>query len=251
MSNRVDQPTADLEEHLTEQIQFLDRSAAAFDSGFKGEAKRLATTIRVLLHDAPRSRSLLGQLGKKDDPFVDSAYRRNPGSVTTYCGLTVLEMGAGRGRCVAMLDSTLDGQVRRVPFSVWWDATVIVDKTGQRFTRKDLVLAMANQDGGAHVDPALDEDYARLTRANSLAWYHVPRSGAIVSITGVVHGAVRQIAHEVLRTLNPGYAKKIPPRPGTVQIGDVALAEVGRRMGRNEPCSCGSGKKFKRCCGRP
>lgn len=22
-------------------------------------------------------------------------------------------------------------------------------------------------------------------------------------------------------------------------------------MGRNEPCPCGSGKKFKRCCSRP
>lgn len=30
--------------------------------------------------------------------------------------------------------------------------------------------------------------------------------------------------------------------------GDV----LGRneRVGRNEPCSCGSGKKFKKCCGR-
>ena len=23
----------------------------------------------------------------------------------------------------------------------------------------------------------------------------------------------------------------------------------GRKVGRNEPCPCGSGKKFKRCCG--
>jgi hypothetical protein len=24
-----------------------------------------------------------------------------------------------------------------------------------------------------------------------------------------------------------------------------------RRVGRNQPCTCGSGKKYKRCCGRP
>jgi uncharacterized protein len=24
-----------------------------------------------------------------------------------------------------------------------------------------------------------------------------------------------------------------------------------RKVGRNEPCPCGSGKKFKRCCGSP
>jgi len=24
----------------------------------------------------------------------------------------------------------------------------------------------------------------------------------------------------------------------------------GRKIGRNEPCPCGSGKKYKHCCGR-
>lgn len=33
-----------------------------------------------------------------------------------------------------------------------------------------------------------------------------------------------------------------PPREGS---------PLGRRVGRNEPCPCGSGQKFKRCCGRP
>jgi len=30
-----------------------------------------------------------------------------------------------------------------------------------------------------------------------------------------------------------------------------AESPFGRRVGRNEPCPCGSGKKFKKCCGRP
>jgi preprotein translocase subunit SecA len=25
----------------------------------------------------------------------------------------------------------------------------------------------------------------------------------------------------------------------------------GRKIGRNDPCPCGSGKKYKKCCGRP
>ncbi len=29
-----------------------------------------------------------------------------------------------------------------------------------------------------------------------------------------------------------------------------AVAHSGRKVGRNEPCPCGSGKKYKRCCGR-
>ena len=33
--------------------------------------------------------------------------------------------------------------------------------------------------------------------------------------------------------------------------GDVSPnAESAKKVGRNEPCPCGSGKKYKRCCGR-
>ena len=27
------------------------------------------------------------------------------------------------------------------------------------------------------------------------------------------------------------------------------LKSIGKKMSRNEPCHCGSGKKFKHCCG--
>ena len=30
----------------------------------------------------------------------------------------------------------------------------------------------------------------------------------------------------------------------------VAPRRVGKKVGRNEPCPCGSGKKYKKCCGR-
>lgn len=38
----------------------------------------------------------------------------------------------------------------------------------------------------------------------------------------------------------PGPPKQLPP----------TLAQPKRKVGRNEPCPCGSGKKYKRCCGR-
>jgi preprotein translocase subunit SecA len=31
---------------------------------------------------------------------------------------------------------------------------------------------------------------------------------------------------------------------------DETPAQSGRKIGRNDPCPCGSGKKYKRCCGR-
>lgn len=41
--------------------------------------------------------------------------------------------------------------------------------------------------------------------------------------------------------------KLIPPP--TRQPGGSGRSEVRRSVGRNEPCPCGSGKKFKKCCG--
>ena len=35
---------------------------------------------------------------------------------------------------------------------------------------------------------------------------------------------------------------KAPPTPGR-------RAEPTRKVGRNDPCTCGSGKKYKKCCG--
>lgn len=52
---------------------------------------------------------------------------------------------------------------------------------------------------------------------------------------------LRQIAESWLREQNELAA--VPPVP---------VAHLGRRgkVGRNEPCPCGSGEKYKRCCGR-
>jgi preprotein translocase subunit SecA len=42
--------------------------------------------------------------------------------------------------------------------------------------------------------------------------------------------------------------------PSVAQSRDRSIkgtvARTKRKVGRNEPCPCGSGKKYKRCCGR-
>lgn len=37
-------------------------------------------------------------------------------------------------------------------------------------------------------------------------------------------------------------------KDGDVPKGEYGLMESYCKVGRNEPCPCGSGKKFKRCC---
>ncbi len=66
----VPQTRAELEAHLKEQIAFLKASAQSYDKGFLGEAKRLAVTVRVLIHDTVASPSLLRQLDLKHISFM-------------------------------------------------------------------------------------------------------------------------------------------------------------------------------------
>lgn len=33
-------------------------------------------------------------------------------------------------------------------------------------------------------------------------------------------------------------------------VGSVIIRRIGKSLGRNDPCECGSGKKFKKCCGK-
>ena len=42
-------------------------------------------------------------------------------------------------------------------------------------------------------------------------------------------------------------------KPATNQSGDGSAAKEPvrkKKIGRNDPCPCGSGKKYKKCCGR-
>lgn len=37
---------------------------------------------------------------------------------------------------------------------------------------------------------------------------------------------------------------------GLPQFGGFPFAQGNRKIGRNDPCPCGSGKKYKNCCGK-
>lgn len=257
MVTRVIQSRGELEGHLEEQLRFLEASATSFDSGFEGEAKRLALAIRVLVHETKVSHSLLGQLGLLNARFCDSALENHPKNAGTYMGLVFMEFGGSRVRYVAMLDDVPPGEIAWVDFNAWWERTVFIDKDHRALTRRDLVLAVANQDGGGHVDPALDEVYANLSRHNSMAWF--AHEGVTQRpMEGPELAAVRQIAHEVLKTLRPDYRKVRPSGTGGLIVGGLStsggqpgsiMVGLMPEVGRNDPCPCGSGKKYKKCHG--
>lgn len=187
--------------HLKEQICFLISSSMSFDRGHKEEAKRLAATLRLLLHDTERQISLLKQLGKKQCLFYDTACEYNPKNMVPTMGLIAFSTCG----YVALLDNLPEARSsKKVSFDYWWkDKIVFDDKQGNLFTRKDLICFVANQDGGTHVDPKLNKSYADLTRFNSLGWnIQINRNGENIEVeSNPVLISIRQIAHEVLKTL--------------------------------------------------
>lgn len=76
-TNKKPRSRAGLEAQLHRQFKYLANSAILFDEGDHDEATRLATTLRVLLHDTAQSTSLLTHLGLKGQiHFVDTGIYR-------------------------------------------------------------------------------------------------------------------------------------------------------------------------------
>ena len=79
---------------------------------------------------------------------------------------------------------------------------------GNEFSRKGLTLALAQLDGGAHVDPTLEEAYAALSRSNSLGWtFHV--GDEALPDESPVPANVRQVAYELQATIEEQLADLI------------------------------------------
>ena len=47
-----------------------------------------------------------------------------------------------------------------------------------------------------------------------------------------------------------GYTFEIPALIKDQPVIHGTYRRIGHKIGRNEPCPCGSGKKYKKCCGR-
>lgn len=272
---KVSRTTTELEQELDQQLTLLKVGAENYDKGTELVAKTMATTIRVLVHDTSASHSLLGQLGRKGGSFVDTATEMiHPTGIScSQSGLVMATMGPGGTGFKPHLEKLPQGgSGKLVTFDHWWNATVFRDQEGNTFTRRDLVLALANQDGGAHVDPQMDEKYHKLTRQNSLGWASQTQGEPWKPLTNPHYPAVRQIAHELLKSIDPGYRPPGLDKPtggigfaiAGVHIvpvaGDIAPSSGSpwptprrvrpKKIGRNDPCFCGSGRKYKKCHGK-
>jgi hypothetical protein len=100
---RVPVPLTGLEQHLEDQLRFLRKSAAEFDAGDTAEFRRMAVTIRVLVHDFRTSHSLLGQLNLTSIPFASTASPTNPRNLATEFSLALIRISPSGAHLVAHL----------------------------------------------------------------------------------------------------------------------------------------------------
>lgn len=197
----------DFLKQLEQQITFIERSSKEFDIGNEDEAIRIAVSIRILLHDTEKSKSLLQHLLVKSKiDYWNSSSDFNSENLVSHLGLT----------CNSMSSSPSGDKVKYLPafsgpnknrgdwqsFHWWWHKQpVIVDNKKNKFHRKDLVLGAANKDGGAHVDSELDETYAALTKFNSPGWLKIKNGVESPFDNNILLPSIRQIAFELMKTL--------------------------------------------------
>ncbi len=196
----------DLKKELKDQLDLLLHACSSFDNGLQAIGKHIALSLRVLLYQHGKSQALLLQLGLVDMKFLDTAGDLNPRNLLTECNLCSMKVETtGASFIPKCLSHGSPTAARWISFADWWNKPVIKDKNNKKFNRRELILNVADTDGGAHVDPELDEAYMFLSRENSLGWIFT--SGNIkMPLDGPELQCVRQIAYEVIESLK----KKIP-----------------------------------------
>lgn len=244
----------DLVQLLREHVDFIVRSSDAYDEGYHAEVKRLAVALRTLLHDAAPFRSLMANVQGTQGNFISTAIPRTADNLSKggrhgdWIRTAKLD---GRSIFFAPLD--MAWYARWVSFSDWWNEAVFLDEEHRPMTRKDLVVSVANKDAGSNVDLNLTFTYMRLSQHDTWGW---TESANVEASTPAERAGVRQIVHELLRTLLPPY-RKLPK-----QVPDLRLAQAMQKASeppanlppmqsyrRNDACPCGSGKRVKACHG--
>lgn len=209
----------DLVAHLREQVVMLGELGRVYDGGVTAAAKQLGTIVRVMVHDTKGSTSVLELLQvKRNLQYLDTAQEVDESNLVATWGLVMMRWSrpsldvpsevswhAGLGD----LPPTLLG--RSKPFEEWWNDPVSVDNNGERFSRRDFVLGVANKEGGSHVDSKLSARYAALTRDDSLGKLYLTSTGNLESLGSPAVPSVRQIAYELETTVKDQLARYLSP----------------------------------------
>jgi len=192
-------------DHLARQLRFIERSCEVYDEGYADEAIQIAVRIRVVLHPGgKRSRSLLRHLHSGRIPLLttsEGAPERK--DILLYDGMTSFRASSDGNSVSSFAGPGEDNALYRdyIKADGWWKQVVLVAE-GTRYSRRDMVLGVANQEGGAHVAPEPTAEHQKLM-TSGLTWDLVEVSDGVETITpaaDVRFKYVRQMAYELLNS---------------------------------------------------
>lgn len=227
MSRRKSKPIytlneSELVQQWNRQMKFLKKDMELFDEGDLDYAVKIATTLRILFHDTPASTSLAKSIEIKEELlFWSSGRSYSPVNLLTTWSLLAMTLSQEGAKYIPIGESLNSEEYPiYLSFEDWWNEIIFADNE-HLFTRKDVICFLANKDGGAHVDPELD-DLAFITKMNSLGWAdslgNPPKNNPL-------YCSIRQIATEVIKGIELFQIYKryqiVPPRKSKVEIRKI------------------------------
>lgn len=244
----------DLEGLLSIQEKLLLNSIKLFDKGHTEEYLRIATIIRVLVHNTNSSHALLHQANRGGRRYLSSSLPMDEANLLSQCNLCALVIKNSGKLYFRAIEDKLP--MKFLPLHDWWNEEVIFDRVNNRkFSRKQIILNAANKDGGAHVDPKVDTAFQFV--ADGMMKY----SGKEDTPPDHDRHIIRQIAHELIKTLRPAYKRRWEIKYGAIVVNpcireasnpsnsDTMAPQVtGYHLTQDVgDCPCNSGHAFLDC----
>jgi hypothetical protein len=198
-----------LSERLGEHMKLMAVLCDCYDRGNDIIALSIAAAIRVLVHDTRSSTSLLTHLSRKNAQYLNSNFR-NPREAVHLGLVRRINVGVNDGKggeakywplCDERYFATPTDHFIFVPFEDWWNDRIF-ENHKSHLTRKDLVLAIADKDGGAHFDKEVEERYDDFRKSWSGGSNLVGRRSRMKREYDniPIYPAVRQIGYELLHS---------------------------------------------------
>lgn len=188
----------DFKEQLKKQLDFIRTSCKEYDAGNVNEAVRIATALRVIIHDTKRSTSILKNLNIKDS-------------------IRLLSTAVGAIGLMNIIDIQIDFEILSGCFvpkfdrakirnyilvEQWWEREAIFyrEDIKKALSRKWLVLSAANKDGGAHA--AELESIYKYLKAGAGSGMKLTIEGREINcdFLNAPLAALRQIGYEILNS---------------------------------------------------
>ena len=169
---RIQRTKADLRAALIEQVGLLNAYCKNFDSGNAKFAKPMATALRVLLHHHGNSKSVLQQLWLRSGRFYTVPPPISPTNLLSECNLLQIRLGESGAAYAPMLEFML-GFKHRKPFAEWWVQPVAKAQDKRTMSRMDIIRAVADTDGGSHIDPRFTQLTTALELVNFLGGWSI------------------------------------------------------------------------------